>query len=78
MEILSLYHVTEDLNGELMGLKVQSLFSEGRLEALKTRAKASTMEFIDKGMYLSRYELYRHPKGVKKPYLGKYKVDIWN
>jgi hypothetical protein len=48
------------------------------LEALKTRAKASTMEFIDKGMYLSRYELYRHPKGVKKPYLGKYKVDIWN
>jgi hypothetical protein len=78
MEILSLYYVTEDLNGELMGLKVQSLFSEGRLESLKTRAKDATMKFIDKGLYLSRYELYRHPKGVKKPYLGKYKLDIWN
>lgn len=78
MQILSLYLVTEDLNGELMGLRVQSVFSEGRLEDLKTRAKDGTMKFIDKGMYLSRYELYRHPRGVKKPYLGKYKVDIWN
>lgn len=77
MQILSLYFVTEDQKGEIAQLKVQSVFSDASLESLKSRAKAATMEFLDKGMYLCRYELYRHPKGVKTPYLNKYKVNVW-
>lgn len=78
MEILSLYFVTEGETGEKMGLKVQALYTPKKEKEFKERAKKETFKLIDKGLYLSRWELYRHPNGAKKPYLDKYKIDCWN
>ena len=75
-KIISLYDVTEDSKGEIMGLVSQSLYSEDKLKKYQERAAVKTSEYLDKGDYLHRQEVYVHPKNAKAPYLNKYKTHF--
>ena len=75
-KVISTYYVEEDETGEKMKLIRQSVYSEEKLNQEIKRAKEKTFEYLDKGLYLFRNEVYVHPKKAQKPYLDKYKVSF--
>jgi hypothetical protein len=77
-KIISVYYVEEDNKGEKMKLLSQSIFTEDKLRQKLKQAKEKTFDYIDKGLYLTRHEVYVHPKNVRKPYLDKFKVSFDN
>lgn len=76
MNIISRYHVHEDQRGEAMKLVAQYVYNESNMEKALEKAREATAQFIDKGLYLYREEIYVHPKGAKKPWQNKYKKEI--
>jgi len=76
-KIVSIYYAFDDSTGEQMKLLKQSVFSEEALNKYKNQAREKTMGFLDKGLYLHRWEVYLHPKKAKKPYQNKYKVNLY-
>lgn len=75
-KIISRYYVIDREGGEYMRIVAQYIYNDRNLEKAIEDAKFFTERFIDRGLYLCRHEVYVHPKGAKKPYLNKYKVQI--
>lgn len=75
-KVISIYYVFEDATGEYAKILKQSVFSEEALKKYKNQAHEKTMGFLEKGLYLHRWEVFLHPKGATKPYQTKYKVSL--
>lgn len=75
MQIISRYFVVDTPTGEYMRLVAQYVFSEEKLIKAVESARKTTTEFINKGNYISRQEVYLHPNGARKPWTHK-KIDI--
>jgi hypothetical protein len=73
-DTLSLYETfLDDKNREVMRILAQSIYSEERLKKFIERAEKGTFDMFDKGRYDYKQEVFLHPRGVREPYLDKYK-----
>ena len=71
--VITMFYFATDASGEWCKIVKQALNVEGKLQKYLAEAKEKTFEFIDKGLYMARYEVYLHPPKTQKPFLEKYK-----
>jgi hypothetical protein len=72
--VISLYESYLKNGEEYMRLLAQSVYSKEKEDAFIERAKKATFKKFDDGRYDYKQEVFVHNKGVKTPYLDKYKV----